>query len=67
MTLVKFVLFDLNLNKIEKCLVTKSNDLNEARYRLTTTEQKILLSLIARIKLNDVDFEKLVGVSCRYL
>lgn len=39
-------------------LVVKSNKLNEARYRLTTQEQRIILTMLAQIKKNDKDFKE---------
>lgn len=38
-------------------LVTKSNQLNEARYRLTATEQKLILSVVSMIQPKDEDFK----------
>jgi plasmid replication initiation protein len=38
-------------------LVTKSNSLNEARYKLTLQEQRIILSVISMIQPSDEDFK----------
>ncbi|MBI4744545.1 MAG: replication initiation protein [Actinobacteria bacterium] len=43
--------------KQENRVVTKSNSLNEARYRLTVQEQRIILSVISLIQPNDEDFK----------
>jgi len=40
-----------------KKMVIKSNELNEARYKLTTLEQKIILSVVAKIQPDDIDFK----------
>lgn len=45
---------------IKQHLVTKSNALIEANYRLTLTEQKIILYLVSRIRKEDNDFETYV-------
>lgn len=39
-----------------KQLVVKSNDLNEAHYRLTTAEQRIILMMVSMIQPGDDDF-----------
>jgi len=45
---------DLVMNP--KALVVKSNDLVESRQRLSVQEQRIILLLISKIRLEDVDF-----------
>ncbi|KJR41120.1 DNA replication protein [Candidatus Magnetoovum chiemensis] len=40
-----------------KQIVTKSNQLNEARYRLTITEQRLILTMVAMIQPDDEDFQ----------
>ncbi|QWR77121.1 replication initiation protein [Candidatus Magnetomonas plexicatena] len=44
--------------RLEKAnhLVVKSNDLNEAHYRLTTSEQRIILMMVSMIQPGDDDF-----------
>ncbi|MBF0467250.1 MAG: replication initiation protein, partial [Nitrospirae bacterium] len=43
------------LNK--KSLVVKSNEINEAHYRLSLNEQKVILAMISQIKPEDEDFK----------
>jgi len=43
--------------KMDKQLVVKSNKLNEARYRLSVQEQRIILTMVSMIKPEDVDFK----------
>lgn len=67
----------MNFTNIDKNLVTKANRLVEARYKLTATEQKIILMLISKIEPDDLDFkryrfrvadfEKLIGVKRKNL
>ena len=57
----------------DKKLVTKSNQINEARYKLSALEQKMILSVVAEIQPEDkefktyrlkiTDFIKLLGLS----
>jgi Protein involved in initiation of plasmid replication len=42
---------------MDKQLVVKSNRLNEARYRLSVQEQRIILTMVSMIKPDDVDFK----------
>lgn len=42
---------------MNKQLVVKSNKLNEARYKLSVQEQRILLTMVSMIKPEDVDFK----------
>ncbi len=61
------------MKKENKELVTKTNDLNEARYKLSTLEQKIILIVVSMIHPDDEDFKlyqiktnefiKLLGIS----
>jgi plasmid replication initiation protein len=70
-------IINLNFTNIDKNLVTKANKLVEARYKLTATEQKIILMLISKIEPDDLDFkryrfritdfEKLIGVKRKNL
>lgn len=41
----------------EKNLVVKANKLNEARFRLSVLEQRIILTMISKIKPNDENFK----------
>ncbi|MBF0343929.1 MAG: replication initiation protein [Nitrospirae bacterium] len=41
----------------ENAIVVKSNDLVEARYDLTLTEQRVILYMVAMIEPDDVDFK----------
>ncbi|MBF0339318.1 MAG: replication initiation protein [Nitrospirae bacterium] len=43
--------------KVTSKIVTKSNDLVEARYKLTASEQKLIIWLMGEIEPNDVDFK----------
>ncbi|MBF0466458.1 MAG: replication initiation protein [Nitrospirae bacterium] len=46
------------LNK--KALVVKSNEINEAHYRLSLNEQKVILAMVSQIKPDDEDFKSYV-------
>lgn len=46
------------LNK--KDLVVKSNEINEAHYRLSLNEQKVILTMVSQIKPDDEDFKSYV-------
>jgi len=39
-------------------LIVKSNTLVEASYRLTAVEQKIILTLVSKIKKDDIEFQR---------
>ncbi|KJU83889.1 replication initiator protein, partial [Candidatus Magnetobacterium bavaricum] len=45
------------IRRKEHALVTKSNDLVEARYDLTLTEQRVILYMVSMIEPNDEDFK----------
>ena len=54
----------------KQMLIVKANDLVEARYKLTLTQQRLVLYLIAQINKGDTDFQtyKLsVTDFCKYL
>lgn len=42
---------------MEKNLVVKANKLNEARYRLTVQEQRVILAMLSLIAPGDIDFK----------
>lgn len=44
-------------DKTKKKLIVKSNELVEARYRLTANEQKIILAMVSSIQPEDEDFK----------
>ena len=41
----------------KQMLIVKANDLVEARYKLTLTQQRLVLYLIAQINKGDTDFQ----------
>jgi len=54
----------------KQMLIVKGNDLVEARYRLTLTQQRLVLYLIAQINKGDTDFQTYalsVADFCKYL
>ncbi|POZ49738.1 replication initiation protein [Methylovulum psychrotolerans] len=47
-------------HSLSSLIVTQANELVEARYNLTLGEQRLILTMIARIQPEDEDFKSLL-------
>ena len=48
----------INIKNIDQLMVKKSNELIEARYRLSLGEQRLILLLVSQIRQDDEDFKR---------